>query len=106
MRTQLRALIRQRARISKSVKTILMALRDSSKAMASSVFDASSARTRLIEQAQGTQPQQGSAGVLIIDKYQLTAKQLMRLALEIPVDWSAQRKLLGFTHDKRVPSRP
>ena len=27
---------------------------------------------------------------------QLTAKQLMRLALEIPVDWTAQRKLLGF----------
>jgi site-specific DNA recombinase len=27
---------------------------------------------------------------------QLTAKKLMRLALEIPVDWSAQRKLLGF----------
>ena len=27
---------------------------------------------------------------------QLTAKQLMRLALEIPVDWTAQRKVLGF----------
>ena len=27
---------------------------------------------------------------------QLTAKKLMRLALEIPVDWSAQRKLLGL----------
>jgi site-specific DNA recombinase len=27
---------------------------------------------------------------------QLTAKKLMRRALEIPVDWSAQRKLLGF----------
>ena len=27
---------------------------------------------------------------------QLTAKKLMRLALEIPVDWIAQRKLLGF----------
>ena len=27
---------------------------------------------------------------------QLTAKTLMRLALEIPVDWTAQRKLLGF----------
>jgi site-specific DNA recombinase len=27
---------------------------------------------------------------------QLTAKKLMRLALEIPVDWTAQRKLLGF----------
>jgi DNA invertase Pin-like site-specific DNA recombinase len=27
---------------------------------------------------------------------QLTAKKLMRLALEIPVDWSEQRKLLGF----------
>ena len=26
---------------------------------------------------------------------QLTAKKLMRLALEIPVDWTAQRKLLG-----------
>jgi len=26
----------------------------------------------------------------------LTAKKLMRLALEIPVDWTAQRKLLGF----------
>jgi site-specific DNA recombinase len=37
---------------------------------------------------------------------QLTAKKLMRLALEIPVDWTAQRKLLGFTHDKRAPSRP
>ena len=27
---------------------------------------------------------------------QLTAKKLMRLALEIPVNWTAQRKLLGF----------
>ena len=27
---------------------------------------------------------------------QLTAKKLIRLALEIPVDWTAQRKLLGF----------
>jgi hypothetical protein len=27
---------------------------------------------------------------------QLTAKKLMRLALQIPVDWTAQRKLLGF----------
>ena len=27
---------------------------------------------------------------------QLTAKKLMRLALEIPVDWTTQRKLLGF----------
>jgi site-specific DNA recombinase len=27
---------------------------------------------------------------------QLTAKKLMRLALEIPFDWTAQRKLLGF----------
>jgi hypothetical protein len=27
---------------------------------------------------------------------QLTAKKLMRMALEIPVDWTAQRKLLGF----------
>jgi site-specific DNA recombinase len=27
---------------------------------------------------------------------QLTAKKLMRLALEIPVHWTAQRKLLGF----------
>ena len=27
---------------------------------------------------------------------QLTAKKLMRLALEIPVDWVAQRELLGF----------
>ena len=29
---------------------------------------------------------------------QLTAKKLMRLALEIPTDWSEQRKLLGFQH--------
>jgi site-specific DNA recombinase len=27
---------------------------------------------------------------------QLTAKKLMRLALEIPVDWNEQRELLGF----------
>ncbi len=27
---------------------------------------------------------------------QLTAKKLMRLALQIPIDWSEQRKLLGF----------
>ena len=27
---------------------------------------------------------------------QLTAKKLMRLVLELPVDWTAQRKLLGF----------
>jgi DNA invertase Pin-like site-specific DNA recombinase len=27
---------------------------------------------------------------------QLTAKKLMRLALEIPIDWSKQRELLGF----------
>ena len=27
---------------------------------------------------------------------QLTAKKLMRLVLEIPVDWTAQRKLFGF----------
>jgi site-specific DNA recombinase len=27
---------------------------------------------------------------------QLTAKKLMRLALEIPRDWTEQRKLLGF----------
>jgi site-specific DNA recombinase len=26
----------------------------------------------------------------------LTAKKLMRLALQIPVDWTEQRKLLGF----------
>jgi site-specific DNA recombinase len=29
---------------------------------------------------------------------QLTAKKLMRLALQIPVDWTEQRKLLGFHH--------
>jgi hypothetical protein len=29
---------------------------------------------------------------------QLTAKNLMRLALQIPIDWSGQRKLLGFQH--------
>ena len=29
---------------------------------------------------------------------QLTAKKLMRLALELPVDWTEQRKLLGFQH--------
>ena len=29
---------------------------------------------------------------------QLTAKKLMRLALELPVDWTEQRKLLGFHH--------
>jgi site-specific DNA recombinase len=27
---------------------------------------------------------------------QLTAEKLMRLTLELPVDWSVQRKLLGF----------
>jgi site-specific DNA recombinase len=27
---------------------------------------------------------------------QLTAKKLMRLALQIPVDWTEQRKLLGL----------
>ena len=27
---------------------------------------------------------------------QLTAKKLMRLALQIPVDWGEQRRLLGF----------
>jgi hypothetical protein len=27
---------------------------------------------------------------------QLTAKKLMRLALQIPIDWAEQRKLLGF----------
>jgi site-specific DNA recombinase len=27
---------------------------------------------------------------------QLTAKKLMRLALQIPVDWTEQRNLLGF----------
>jgi site-specific DNA recombinase len=29
---------------------------------------------------------------------QLTAKKLMRLALQLPTDWSEQRKLLGFQH--------
>ena len=29
---------------------------------------------------------------------QLTAKKLMRLAPQIPVDWTEQRKLLGFHH--------
>ena len=29
---------------------------------------------------------------------QLTAKKLMRVALEIPSDWTEQRKLLGFHH--------
>lgn len=29
---------------------------------------------------------------------QLTAKRLMRSALEIPIDWTEQRKLLGFHH--------
>jgi site-specific DNA recombinase len=29
---------------------------------------------------------------------QLTAKKLMRLALQLPIDWSEQRKLLGFRH--------
>jgi site-specific DNA recombinase len=28
----------------------------------------------------------------------LTAKKLMRLALEIPIDWTEQRRLLGFLH--------
>jgi DNA invertase Pin-like site-specific DNA recombinase len=28
----------------------------------------------------------------------LTAKKLMRLALQIPIDWTEQRKLLGFHH--------
>ena len=32
---------------------------------------------------------------------QLTAKKLMRLALQIPVDWTEQRKLLGFHHQIR-----
>jgi site-specific DNA recombinase len=27
---------------------------------------------------------------------QLTAKKLMRVALQIPIDWTEQRKLLGF----------
>jgi hypothetical protein len=27
---------------------------------------------------------------------QLTAKKLMQLALQIPIDWTEQRKLLGF----------
>ena len=37
---------------------------------------------------------------------QLTAKKLMRVALEIPSDWTEQRKLLGFTPDKEpaIPS--
>jgi hypothetical protein len=29
---------------------------------------------------------------------QLTAKKLMRLALELPIDWTEQRRLLGFHH--------
>jgi site-specific DNA recombinase len=29
---------------------------------------------------------------------QLTAKKLMRLTLQIPVDWTKQRKLLGFQY--------
>jgi site-specific DNA recombinase len=29
---------------------------------------------------------------------QLTAKKLMRQALELPIDWAEQRKLLGFHH--------
>ena len=29
---------------------------------------------------------------------QLTAKRLMRLALEIPINWTEQRRLLGFDH--------
>ena len=29
---------------------------------------------------------------------QLTAKKLMRLALQIPIDWREQRKLFGFHH--------
>jgi site-specific DNA recombinase len=29
---------------------------------------------------------------------QLTAKKLMRLALQIPIDWTEQRELLGFHH--------
>ncbi|HET7447965.1 MAG TPA: hypothetical protein VFJ49_08655, partial [Methyloceanibacter sp.] len=29
---------------------------------------------------------------------QLTAKKLMRLALQIPIGWTEQRKLLGFHH--------
>jgi site-specific DNA recombinase len=29
---------------------------------------------------------------------QLTAKKLMRQALQIPVEWTEQRKLLGFHH--------
>jgi len=28
--------------------------------------------------------------------HQLTAKKLMRLTLQIPIDWTEQRKLLGF----------
>jgi hypothetical protein len=30
---------------------------------------------------------------------QLTAKKLMRLALQIPVDWTEQRELLGFAKE-------
>jgi site-specific DNA recombinase len=30
---------------------------------------------------------------------QLTAKKLMRVALEIPIDWAEQRRLLGFQTD-------
>jgi len=29
---------------------------------------------------------------------QLTAKMLMRVGLQIPIDWTEQRKLLGFRH--------
>jgi hypothetical protein len=29
-------------------------------------------------------------------RYECTAKKLMRLALQIPIDWAEQRKLLGF----------
>ena len=34
---------------------------------------------------------------------QLTAKKLMRLALEIPIDWTEQRKLLGFQRTISAP---
>jgi site-specific DNA recombinase len=29
---------------------------------------------------------------------QLTAKKLMRHVLELPIDWTEQRKLFGFHH--------
>ena len=53
------------------------------------------ARSRMLVDA-GSPPDTLTVALNINHPPQFTAKKLMQMALELPVDWIEQRKLLGF----------